>query len=504
MDFNSLTSPIDSEWLFASNIKSGLDDTIEEPVPFEGKRIFNCQCCSFSYLFSCFIDFKFSFGMGPDFSIPLNSDVFPSAPDPFLQEPPSFPPTTVLDEDDQKTFSSFLDTFFMDLDNDQLNDFYSLGSSSNGQEQESKEEESRQCSILQSLDEQKRLARMNVMASLPNKLTSLSPVHPVIPLSSNSDKDMTTSHSEDTPQSIYLLKSDQVTTPYVRATKRSPETIAEVKPVKKHRSTKELLTEEEKKANHIASEQKRRSTIRNGFQDLTDLVPTLKNVNNSKSIILFKAVDFIHHLEKRNNGLREKLHSLQLRAQVEGRMTVHSSHPNTENTEQTSSCPEKVITPKSPISIRPIPLKPSVEPLEMHSTSSDVYSSSKSRKTTARSTSSTSSISISSISSSISRGSSRSSFSSRNSSLSSHTSHSSTSSLNVEGAQASARKALLAHKAQQEQLLKLQEQLQLHQRLIAERQEMKENALKSAKRKTAQYDKSNIMSDLEDNAISAP
>jgi hypothetical protein len=449
--------------------------------------------------FSCFIDFKFSFGMGPDFSIPLNSDVFPSAPDPFFQEPPSFPPTTVLDENDQKTFSSFLDTFFMDLDNDQLNDFYSLGSSSNGQEQESKEEESRQSSILQSLDGQKRLARMNVMASLPNKLTSLSPVHPVIPLSSNSDKDMTTSHSEDIPQSIYLLKSDQVTTPYVRATKRSPETIAEVKPVKKPRSTKELLTEEEKKANHIASEQKRRSTIRNGFKDLTDLVPTLKNVNNSKSIILFKAVDFIHHLEKRNNGLREKLHSLQLRAQVEGRMTVHSSHSNTENTEQTSSCPEKAITPKSPISIRPVPLKPSVEPLEMPSASSDVYSSSKSRKNTARSTSSTSS-----ISSSNSRGSSRSSFSSRNSSLSSHTSHSSTSSLNVEGAQASARKALLVHKAQQEQLLKLQEQLQLHQRLIAERQEMKENALKSAKRKTTQYDKSNMMSDLEDNAISAP
>ncbi|KAI8883460.1 hypothetical protein K501DRAFT_184486 [Backusella circina FSU 941] len=376
MDFNSLTTPIDSEWLFSSNSKSDLNDTIEEPVPFE--------------------DFKFSFGMGPDVSIPLNSDVFPSAPDPFLQEPPSFPPTAVLDENDQKTFSSFLDTFFMDLDNDQLNDFYSL-SSSNGQEE--KEEESRQSSILQSLDEQKRLARMNVMASLPNKLTSLSPVHPVIPSPSNSNKDTTPSHSQDTPQSIYLLKSDQVTTPYVRASsKRPPDAIVEVKPVKKIRSTKELLTEDEKRANHIASEQKRRCTIRNGFKDLTELVPTLKNVNNSKSIILFKAVDFIHHLEKRNNGLREKLHSLQVRAQVEGRMTTHSR------------------------------------------------------------------------------------------------------------AQASARKALLVHKAQQEQLLKLQEQLQLHQRLIAERQEMKEKALQSAKRKTAQCDKNNynILSDLEDKAISAP
>jgi len=61
---------------------------------------------------------------------------------------------------------------------------------------------------------------------------------------------------------------------------------------------KELLTEEEKRANHIASEQKRRNTIRAGFKELTDIIPTLKNVNNSKSTILFKAVDYIKYLEK--------------------------------------------------------------------------------------------------------------------------------------------------------------------------------------------------------------
>ncbi|PKB96047.1 hypothetical protein RhiirA5_243966, partial [Rhizophagus irregularis] len=63
---------------------------------------------------------------------------------------------------------------------------------------------------------------------------------------------------------------------------------------------KELLTEEEKRANHIASEQKRRNTIRAGFKELTDIIPTLKNVNNSKSTILFKAVDYIKYLERRN------------------------------------------------------------------------------------------------------------------------------------------------------------------------------------------------------------
>ncbi|ORY96652.1 hypothetical protein BCR43DRAFT_439851, partial [Syncephalastrum racemosum] len=81
-------------------------------------------------------------------------------------------------------------------------------------------------------------------------------------------------------------------------------------PAKRSKPHRELLTEEEKRANHIASEQKRRSTIRNGFKDLTDLVPTLKNINNSKSTVLFKAVDFIRYLEKRNRGLRDKIHAL--------------------------------------------------------------------------------------------------------------------------------------------------------------------------------------------------
>ncbi|OAD80652.1 helix-loop-helix DNA-binding domain-containing transcription factor, partial [Phycomyces blakesleeanus NRRL 1555(-)] len=74
---------------------------------------------------------------------------------------------------------------------------------------------------------------------------------------------------------------------------------------KRNKPQKELLTEEEKRTNHIASEQKRRSTIRTGFKDLTDIVPTLKNINNSKSAVLFKAVEYIRYLEKRNKGLHE-------------------------------------------------------------------------------------------------------------------------------------------------------------------------------------------------------
>ncbi|KAF9175155.1 hypothetical protein BGX21_010450 [Mortierella sp. AD011] len=81
----------------------------------------------------------------------------------------------------------------------------------------------------------------------------------------------------------------------------------------KRKPYKELLTEEEKRANHIASEQKRRNTIRNGFKDMTEIIPDLKDVNSSKSTILFKAVDFIKHLERQNRMLQEKANKLESR-----------------------------------------------------------------------------------------------------------------------------------------------------------------------------------------------
>ncbi|KAI8877490.1 hypothetical protein K501DRAFT_260310 [Backusella circina FSU 941] len=71
------------------------------------------------------------------------------------------------------------------------------------------------------------------------------------------------------------------------------------------------LTEDQKRANHIASEQKRRNTIRGGFKDLTNIIPTLKNLSHSKSTILFKAVDYMKQLDRRNKGLKDHLHRLQ-------------------------------------------------------------------------------------------------------------------------------------------------------------------------------------------------
>lgn len=114
---------------------------------------------------------------------------------------------------------------------------------------------------------------------------------------------------------VFLQQSHGMTLP-VEETPQQPAVLPQnTEPV-----PRDLLTEDEKRANHIASEQKRRNAIRTGFKEMTDIIPTLKNINNSKSTILFKAVEYIRHLDKRNRGLRDKLNALQVRLEVEGRM----------------------------------------------------------------------------------------------------------------------------------------------------------------------------------------
>ncbi|KAJ2310298.1 Transcription factor [Coemansia sp. RSA 2704] len=58
----------------------------------------------------------------------------------------------------------------------------------------------------------------------------------------------------------------------------------------------ELLTENEKKANHIASEQKRRQNIRVGYDQLIQIVPTLTPSQRSEALILQKTVEYIRYL----------------------------------------------------------------------------------------------------------------------------------------------------------------------------------------------------------------
>ncbi|KAI9266769.1 hypothetical protein BDA99DRAFT_436662 [Phascolomyces articulosus] len=74
----------------------------------------------------------------------------------------------------------------------------------------------------------------------------------------------------------------------------------------------ELLSDAQKKANHIASEQKRRANIRIGFDQLVDIVPTLSHCHRSESLILQKSADYIRQLVDTKNSLRERVRELQL------------------------------------------------------------------------------------------------------------------------------------------------------------------------------------------------
>ncbi|CDS08944.1 hypothetical protein LRAMOSA10304 [Lichtheimia ramosa] len=73
----------------------------------------------------------------------------------------------------------------------------------------------------------------------------------------------------------------------------------------------ELLTEAEKKANHIASEQKRRQNIRLGFDQLIDIVPSLNHGNRSEALILQKSIDHIRQLISTKNDLKNQVRDLE-------------------------------------------------------------------------------------------------------------------------------------------------------------------------------------------------
>ncbi|KAJ1922327.1 hypothetical protein H4219_000189 [Mycoemilia scoparia] len=100
----------------------------------------------------------------------------------------------------------------------------------------------------------------------------------------------------------------------------------------KNGEVRELLTEEEKRANHIASEQRRRNQIRQGYDELLELITTLQDPSlrnhpgtsqsqPSKAVILEHAVEFIRNLEEGNQELRR-------RHEEKRRMEPSSSKPN--------------------------------------------------------------------------------------------------------------------------------------------------------------------------------
>lgn len=69
---------------------------------------------------------------------------------------------------------------------------------------------------------------------------------------------------------------------------------------------KPRLTEQEKKTNHIASEQKRRAAIREGFDRLAELTPGMEGQGRSEGLVLSKVVEFAREqLEERERLIRE-------------------------------------------------------------------------------------------------------------------------------------------------------------------------------------------------------
>jgi hypothetical protein len=66
---------------------------------------------------------------------------------------------------------------------------------------------------------------------------------------------------------------------------------------------RENLTDAQKRENHIRSEQKRRGAIKDGFDDLAYIVPTLDRPGCSRSSMLNTAADWLEQLKKDNDEM---------------------------------------------------------------------------------------------------------------------------------------------------------------------------------------------------------
>lgn len=76
------------------------------------------------------------------------------------------------------------------------------------------------------------------------------------------------------------------------------------------KSARENLTEEQKRTNHILSEQKRRNLIKQGFDELCSLVPELRGGGFSKSAMLMQAADWLEDILHGNEILKAQLADL--------------------------------------------------------------------------------------------------------------------------------------------------------------------------------------------------
>ncbi len=73
---------------------------------------------------------------------------------------------------------------------------------------------------------------------------------------------------------------------------------------------RENLSEAQKRSNHIKSEQKRRTVIKEGFDDLCELVPGLGGGGFSKSTMLTMSAEWLEELLHGNQALQKQLDAL--------------------------------------------------------------------------------------------------------------------------------------------------------------------------------------------------
>lgn len=73
------------------------------------------------------------------------------------------------------------------------------------------------------------------------------------------------------------------------------------------KAPRKKLTDEQKRFNHINSEQKRRTAIREGYEDLCELVPSLNGRSFSRSAMIIMAAEWLGQLLEGNKILAAQL-----------------------------------------------------------------------------------------------------------------------------------------------------------------------------------------------------
>ncbi|KZF20006.1 hypothetical protein L228DRAFT_250426 [Xylona heveae TC161] len=109
-----------------------------------------------------------------------------------------------------------------------------------------------------------------------------------------------------------VANESRVQNPKPPAMSASPE--RRESPTNGQKQPRENLSEEQKRSNHILSEQKRRNLIKQGFEDLCELVPELNGGGFSKSAMLVQAADWLENMLKGNEMLKSQLTALEGRA----------------------------------------------------------------------------------------------------------------------------------------------------------------------------------------------